>query len=86
MQGDLNMVSPGSNFHSFIVRLWSEADGEEPTRFFWRGYITHVPSETRRYLRDLNEIVSFIATCLEAEERDPGWWRRREEAGDEPLP
>lgn len=53
--------------HSFIIKLRLEkALGEgEPTT--WHGYITHVPSGKRRYLRDLDGIAAFITPYLEAE-------------------
>ncbi len=52
--------------HSFIVKLWLEETAEENGRATWRGHITHVPSGTRRYLKDLEDIVSFIKPYLEA--------------------
>ena len=70
------MASPESNLHSFIVRLWLEETEEETERAVWRGHITHVPSGTRRYLKDLSEIAAFIAPYLDVEEAGTGWWRR----------
>jgi hypothetical protein len=70
------MEAPESNLHSFIVRLWLEETDEETGRAVWRGYITHVPSGTRRYLTDLSEIAAFIAPYLGVEEERRGWWRR----------
>jgi hypothetical protein len=70
------MVSPESNHHSFIVRLWREEIDEEAGQPVWRGHITHVPSGTRRYLTDLREVTAFIAPYLEAEKARTGWWRR----------
>jgi len=31
----------------------------------WRGHITHVPSGTRRYIENLNDIPLFIRPYLE---------------------
>lgn len=69
--------------HSFIVKLRLEKalGEEEPTT--WHGYITHVPSGKRRYLRDLDGIAAFIAPYLEAEGVKSGlrrsMWRRVKE-------
>jgi hypothetical protein len=51
--------------HSFIVKVWLEETVEEAGRAKWRGYITHVPSGERRYVRDMDEITAFIAPYLE---------------------
>lgn len=49
-----------SRTHSFIIRIWHEEDG----RSTWRGYITHVPSGERRYLLELDDIITFITPRL----------------------
>ncbi len=49
-----------SQMHSFIVKLWLEKGGDDTRATVWHGYITHVPSGARRYLKDLHDIVSFI--------------------------
>ncbi len=54
-----------SEAQSFIVRVWVEERAEAAGRVVWRGYITHVPSSRRRYLKDLDEIGDFIASYLE---------------------
>ena len=49
-----------STAHSFIVKVWleeSEGKSSQPT---WHGYITHVPSGERRYVKTLAEIPDFI--------------------------
>ena len=51
--------------HSFIVKVWLEETSAEGGRATWRGHITHVPSGERRYLKDLDDITSFIAPYLE---------------------
>ena len=51
--------------HPFIVRIWLEETAEEAGRATWRGHITHVPSGERRYLRDLDDIIAFIAPYLQ---------------------
>ncbi len=49
-----------------MIRIWLEETAEEAGRDFWRGHITHVPSEKRVYLKDLNTILMFIAPYLKA--------------------
>ena len=51
---------PESNVHSFIVKLWLEDEGQRKGANNWRGYITHVPSGERRYLKELPDIIAFI--------------------------
>jgi hypothetical protein len=53
------------NAHSFIVKIWLEETVEEAGLARWRGHITHVPSGERRYLKDLNDVLFFIAPYLE---------------------
>jgi hypothetical protein len=52
------------NTHSFIVKIWLEEPAEDNRRATWRGHITHVPSGERRYLKNLWQIVAFIAPYL----------------------
>jgi len=47
--------------HSFIVKVWLEEDDEAT----WRGHITHVPSQERRYLQTVDDIARFIEPYLE---------------------
>jgi hypothetical protein len=64
--------------HSFIVKIWLEETIEETGQAEWRGYITHVPSNERRYVRNMNEIAVFVAPYLEAMGVKLGsWWRVR---------
>jgi hypothetical protein len=51
---------------SFVIRLWietSDGSGEAPT---WRGHVTHVASDDKRYVDDLFEIPEVIAPHLVA--------------------
>ncbi len=50
--------------HSFIVKIWLEETLEEDGRATWRGHITHVPGGERRYLKQLNDVIGFIAPYL----------------------
>lgn len=52
------------NTHSFIVKIWLEEPAGGNRRATWRGHITHVPSGERRYLKNLWQIVAFIAPYL----------------------
>ena len=46
--------------HSFIVRMWLEEPGNKARHETWRGYVTHIPGQERRYFTDVNEIIGFI--------------------------
>lgn len=48
---------------SFIVRIWTEECAGQGS-VTWCGYVTHVPSGTKRYLHSLNDISHFIASHL----------------------
>lgn len=51
---------------TFIVRLWSEyAEDELPE---WRGQVEHVQSDQEQYFHELDKMVTFITSCLEAQE------------------
>jgi hypothetical protein len=69
---------PEEYTHSFIVKIWLEETAEEAGRATWRGHITHVPSGKRRYLQNVDDIVTFIAPYLEGMGVKLGiWWRVR---------
>ena len=53
---------PESKVHSFIVKLW--LDDAEHRKRGWHGYITHVPSGERRYLKELEDIISFVRSYV----------------------
>ena len=55
---------PDSKVHSFIVKLWLEDQGEQKDGSTWHGYVTHVPSGERRYLKELQDIVAFIKSYM----------------------
>lgn len=46
------------------MKVWLEDAKEGDAQTAWRGRITHVPSGENRYVTDLGEISSFIATYL----------------------
>ena len=58
------MDLPESEAVSFIVKIQLERAGHESGSTIWHGYITHVPSGERRYLKDLNDIIAFIVPYL----------------------
>jgi len=62
--------------HSFIVKIWLEETAEDARRVMWRGHITHVLSRRRRYLKNLDDVVAFIASYLDGVEGTPGFFRR----------
>ncbi len=53
-----------SDVHSFIVKVWVEKAARRFRPARWHGYITHVPSGERRYLKNLNGIKTFILPYL----------------------
>ena len=53
-----------SDVHSFIVKVWVEKAARKFRRARWHGYITHVPSGERRYLKDLDGIKDFVLPYL----------------------
>lgn len=55
-----------SEAQSFIVKVWVEERAEGANRGVWRGHVTHVSDNRRRYLKNLDEIGDFIAPYLEA--------------------
>jgi hypothetical protein len=63
---------------SFIVKVWVEERAKKGSRDVWRGHITHVPDNRRRYLKSLDEIGDYIAPYLDAMGVEPGMrWRFR---------
>jgi hypothetical protein len=60
------MDTPEATLHSFIVKLWLEDTGQQEKPMGWHGYITHVPSGDRQYLRELADILTFIEPYLES--------------------
>ena len=59
------MESLEPDAQSFIVKVWVEDGLETGGQGAWRGHITHVVSNKRRYLKNLGEIEDFIAPHLE---------------------
>lgn len=59
------MELPEHTTHSFIVRIWLEETGQPPGQITWRGHITHLLTNERRYVQSLEDISGFIGTYLE---------------------
>ncbi len=59
---------------SFVIKLWLEAQEDRHHKRSWRGYISHVPSNKRHYVKRLDEISDFVAEHLIKEGVDLGWW------------
>jgi hypothetical protein len=53
-----------TTIHSFTIRLWLEEANNLPDKSRWRGHITHIPSKSRRYFEDLDDIKPFISSYL----------------------
>ncbi len=61
MDGD---VAREGSSHSFVIRIWLEETAEEAGQSLWRGHITHVTSEKRAYLKELDDIRAFVVPYL----------------------
>jgi hypothetical protein len=73
------MNSSEKNRQVFIVRIWREAREIEGRLPEWRGMIESVQSGERRYVRNLTDIIAFIAPYLHRMgvrlDRNGGVWR-----------
>jgi hypothetical protein len=50
--------------NSFIVKIWlTNPEGRDSDE--WRGHITHVSTQERRYFQSLEDIMEFIKPFLE---------------------
>ncbi|HRX02468.1 MAG: hypothetical protein KDI07_13050 [Anaerolineae bacterium] len=72
--------------HSFIVKIWLEESVEEADEAAWRGHITHVPSQERRYLNTLDDIIDFVGPYLERLGVKPGAYHRTRLKPSRPNP
>lgn len=52
------------SIHSFVVRIWLEENDAVTGEEVWRGHITHIPGDERKYLKNLSEIPDFIESYL----------------------
>ena len=52
------------NVQSFIVKIWVEETDRDLEKETWRGYITHVTSGERQYVKSLEEITDYFRGYL----------------------
>jgi hypothetical protein len=50
--------------HSFIVRVWQEADDPESPEPTWRGHVTEIREGSKQYFNDLADIPVLIRKHL----------------------
>ncbi len=50
--------------HAFVIRIWLE-EITATEAGLWRGHITHVLDERRRYFENLPDVVGFITPYLD---------------------
>lgn len=49
-----------ANIYSFIIKIWLEKGTDQSGNAVWHGYMTHIPSGARHYLRDVNDVVDIM--------------------------
>jgi hypothetical protein len=49
----------------FVVKIWLEESSNEIDQTSWRGHITYILDEKRKYFQDLEEVTDFILPYLE---------------------
>ena len=62
----IKMELPKTVTHSFIIRIWLEETAVEADKARWRGHITHIPSNQRRYIENLDAVKQFIIPYLQS--------------------
>jgi hypothetical protein len=72
------MDLPEDHARSFIVRCRAESPPPGEGREGWLCQVIQVPSGERHYIRDLDQLVDFLAPYLrDAGARLPPYWRFR---------
>lgn len=62
--------------HSFVVKVWLDDKDEVTGQVIWRGHITHVASNQRRYFDNLSDLNAFLIPYLKAMNiKLPIFWR-----------
>ena len=51
--------------HSFVIKIWLEQTQEELNHVVWRGRVVHVDTGERVFIKDYDEILSFISPYIE---------------------
>lgn len=64
------MQASETSVHSFMIRLWQEEAQVSSQLDHWRGHITHIPGNQRRYIEDLDAIKDFIESHLRGAHAD----------------
>jgi hypothetical protein len=59
------MNLPENNRRVFIIRIWREPREIEGAQPEWRGVIESAYDDQRRYLKSLDEIITFILPYLD---------------------
>jgi hypothetical protein len=68
--------------HSFVIKIWLEDGKGSPSHEKWRGHITYVNTEERRYVEQLAEISAFIEKHLVAAGAHIDEGNEKNEAGE----
>jgi hypothetical protein len=68
------MTEQKEQSESFVIRVWLEKREISEAEPECRGVIEHVATGRRTYLRDLDEIIIFIATYVEEWGITPRSW------------
>jgi len=64
------------NSHSFILKVWLIDPDKTEDKQNWRGYLTHVASDRRRYFNNLLEMNTLLIPYLKGMGiKLPYWWR-----------
>jgi hypothetical protein len=50
--------------HSFVVRIWHEAQDKDGNVTTWRGSIEHVGHKGRFCFSDLKAMVHYVEECI----------------------
>ena len=50
--------------HAFVLKLWVDDTNDLASKHKWQGYITHVTSQNKIYVKNFKEIEDFIRPFL----------------------
>jgi hypothetical protein len=50
---------------TFVIRIWTPADGHEPERLLLHGFAEHIDSSERTAFRGVGELLAFLEATLE---------------------
>lgn len=67
------------SIHSFVIKIWLEDQRDTTGQPIWHGYITHIPSQERQYLRSIGDVVdaihAHVGILAPHTEQRPRLWR-----------